>query len=195
MTTKKINQESPENENRLLSSEERAILSQIPTKEAPHSWRAQVILAIDDGATQAEAGRQAGLTKGQVRYWLGKFRKDRTSIFPEELLNQAQQEESDSPQSSAGMLDPGQVAGEEAVQPEMPDGEETAGPGLRPDDWPLYGQLFAKGRRESNGRIHGQRQRQRLNDVYDGRITRANMPLDQKRALSSERRNLSEHSQ
>ncbi len=112
MTTKTINQESPENENRLLSSEERAILSQIPSKEAPHSWRAQALLAIDEGATQAEAGRQAGLTKGQLRYWLGKFRKERTSIFPEELLNQAQQED------------------EEEAPQELLAAEETAGPAV-----------------------------------------------------------------
>jgi hypothetical protein len=109
MTTITNNQESSENEARLLSSEERTILSQIATKEAPDSQRAQALLAIDEGATQAEAGHQAGLTKGQVRYWLGKFRKDGTSIFPEELLNQTQPEDADSPQSS-------------------PDAEETAGP-------------------------------------------------------------------
>ena len=111
MTTKTKNQESPENETRLLSSEERAILSQISTKEPPYSSRAQALLAIDEGTTQVEAGRQAGLTKGQVRYWLGKFRKDGTSIFPEELLNQAQQ-----------------AVGEDEVQQEMPVAEETAGP-------------------------------------------------------------------
>ena len=111
MTTKTKNQESPEKEDRLLSSKERAILSQIATDEPPHSWRAQALLAIDEGATQVEAGRQAGLTKGQVRYWLDKFRKDGTSIFPEELLNQAQQ-----------------AVGEDEVQQEMPVAEETAGP-------------------------------------------------------------------
>jgi hypothetical protein len=31
---------------------------------------------------------QAGLTAEQVRYWLGKFRKDRLSIFPQALLDQ-----------------------------------------------------------------------------------------------------------
>ena len=113
MTTKNENQET---ETRLLSSEERAILSQVATKEAPDSQRAQALLAIDEGASQAEAGHQAGLTKGQVRYWLGKFRKDGTDIFPEELLSQAQPEEADSPQSSA------------KPQQSSPDAEETAGP-------------------------------------------------------------------
>ena len=86
MTTRTKNQETSQKETRLLSSEERATFSQIASKEPPHNSRAQALLAIDEGATQADAGQQAGLTKGQVRYWLGKFRKDGTAIFPEELL-------------------------------------------------------------------------------------------------------------
>ena len=134
MTTGAKNQASPENKNKLLNSEERAILSQIAIKDPPHSWRAQALLAIDGGATQAEAGRQAGSTIGQVRYWLGKFRKERTSIFPEELLNQARQENAVSPQSSAEPIgspevqDLEQSRDEEEVRQELLDAEETAGP-------------------------------------------------------------------
>ena len=131
MTTKNENQET---ETRLLSSKEQAILSQIAAKEAPHSQRAQALLAIDEGATQADAGQQAGLTKGQVRYWLGKFRKDGTDIFPEELLSQTQPEEADSPQSSAEPIaspdtpDLEQADGEEEAQQDLLDTEETTGP-------------------------------------------------------------------
>ena len=107
MTTRTRNEEPPQKESRLLSSEERAIFSQIATNEPPHGSRAQALLAIDEGATQSEAGQQAGLTKGQLRYWLGKFRKDGTAIFPQELLSQAQPEE---------------------AQQELLDVEETAGP-------------------------------------------------------------------
>ena len=107
MTTRSKNEEPPQKESRLLSSEERAIFSQIATNEPPHGSRAQALLAIDEGATQSEAGQQAGLTKGQLRYWLGKFRKDGTAIFPQELLSQAQPEE---------------------AQQELLDVEETAGP-------------------------------------------------------------------
>jgi hypothetical protein len=118
MTAKTEIQKNPEDENRLLSSEEAAILSQIASNEQPHSGRAQALLAIDGGATQAEAGHQAGLTKGQVRYWLGKFRKERMSIFPVELLNQVQQED-DSPQISADTPDLEQAAGEDEIQQEI----------------------------------------------------------------------------
>ena len=81
--------------NRLLSYEERDILGEVATKDPPFSQRAQALLAIDEGTTQAAAGQQAGLTKGQVRYWLTKFRKVRIAIFPEELLDQVQRDEGD----------------------------------------------------------------------------------------------------
>jgi len=134
MTTKTKNQETPQKETRLLSSEERATLGQVATQDPPHSQRAQALLAIDEGATQAAAGQQAGLTKGQVRYWLGKFRKDGTAIFPEELLSQAQPEDADSPPSQAEPIastDKPELAleaGAEETQQELPEAEETAGP-------------------------------------------------------------------
>jgi transposase-like protein len=111
VTAKTINHENLEKEKQLLSSEERAVLSQIATKEPPHSRRAQALLAIDEGTTQTEAGRQAGLTHGQVRYWLIKFRESGMSAFPEELLNQARQD-----------------AGVDEVRPDLPEAEQTAEP-------------------------------------------------------------------
>jgi len=88
--TKTAVEDSPEYETSLLSAEERAILDQIAAQEPPYSQRAQALLAIDQGTTQAEAGRQTGLSRKQVRYWLDKFREVRTATFPEELLNQVQ---------------------------------------------------------------------------------------------------------
>ncbi len=67
----------------LLSPEARAACQRIAAGEAPWSQRAQALLAVDEGATQAEAGQRAGLTQGQVKYWLGKFRRDQLGIFPE----------------------------------------------------------------------------------------------------------------
>ena len=111
MTSKTVKHENKAKEKRLLSSEERAVLSQIANKEPPHSQRAEMLLAIDEGATQAEAGNLAGLTKGQVRYWLTKFRKIGMSSFPEELLNQVRQD-----------------AGVDEVRPDLPEAEQTAEP-------------------------------------------------------------------
>jgi hypothetical protein len=134
MTANTMNHESPKKVKKLLSSEEQAVVSQITTKEPPHSQRAQVLLAINEGATQAEAGIQAGLTKGQVRYWLTKFRRDRIGIFPDEFLIQAKQMEAEPPQSSAKQTalpdvpDLGQPEYEEDSHQELPDVAETAGP-------------------------------------------------------------------
>lgn len=74
---------------KLLSLDERGACEQLAGGEAPHSQRAQALLAIDEGATQAEAGQRAGLTSGQVKYWLGKYRKEGLTIFPEDLVSQA----------------------------------------------------------------------------------------------------------
>jgi hypothetical protein len=112
MTAKTKNQENPKNESRLFNSEERAIFSEVAATDPPYSLRAQALLAIDEGSTQSEASRQAGLTIGQLRYWLRKFRRDGTSIFPEELLIQTEPEEAD----------------EEDARQEMPVAEEPARP-------------------------------------------------------------------
>jgi hypothetical protein len=69
-------------EGKLLSEQERVAFKMISTGNDLHGQRAIALLAIDGGATQAEAGRQAGLTPGQVKYWLGKFRPVRMQIFP-----------------------------------------------------------------------------------------------------------------
>lgn len=90
MPTKTAVEDSPEYETSLLSAQERVILGQIAVQEPPFSQRAQALLAIDQGTTQSEAGRQTGLTRKQVRYWLDKFRQVRIAAFPEELLNQVQ---------------------------------------------------------------------------------------------------------
>ena len=74
---------------KLLSLDERGACEQLAGGEAPHNQRALALLAIDEGATQAEAGQRAGLTSGQVKYWLGKFRKEGLTIFPEDLVSQA----------------------------------------------------------------------------------------------------------
>jgi hypothetical protein len=71
----------------LLTSTEREALKMIAAGNDLHGQRASALLAIDSGATQEQAGQQAGLTKGQVKYWLGKFRQVRMAIFPEQVPN------------------------------------------------------------------------------------------------------------
>lgn len=73
-------------EGRLLSDQEREAFKMISTGNDLHGQRAIALLAIDDGATQAQAAQRSGLTAGQVKYWLGKFRQVRMEIFPEQIL-------------------------------------------------------------------------------------------------------------
>lgn len=73
-------------EDRLLSDQEREAFKMISTGNDLHGQRAIALLAIDEGATQAQAAQQSGLTPGQVKYWLGKFRQVRMEIFPEQVL-------------------------------------------------------------------------------------------------------------
>ena len=77
-----------ESAGKLLSAQEREVFTRISTGVAPHSLRAQALLAIDEGATQAVAGEGAGLTSGQVQYWLAKFRKEGLAMFPEDALGE-----------------------------------------------------------------------------------------------------------
>jgi hypothetical protein len=134
MTAETNSKTDPSSESKLLSPEERAILSQIAAQDPPFSQRAQALLTIDQGATQSAAGQEAGLSLGQVRYWLGKFRKGRLSIFPAEMLQPAQKEEIAAPQDKAKPLpvpdtpDPEPVVIEEEVEQEMVEIKETTVP-------------------------------------------------------------------
>ena len=77
-----------ERKEQLLTPHERVICQQMATREAPHSQRAAALIALDEGATWAKAGEHAGLSKGQLGYWLTKFRQQRLNIFPDDLLNE-----------------------------------------------------------------------------------------------------------
>ena len=66
---------SPQTEDKLLTPKEREALRMISAGKDTHSQRATALLAIDGGATQAQAAEQTGLTRGQVKYWLAKFRQ------------------------------------------------------------------------------------------------------------------------
>lgn len=67
----------------LLSAAERAALEQLAQEvdAGLEGQRAQALLAIDAGQTQAEAAAAAGLSTGQLSYFLGKFREDRLGAF------------------------------------------------------------------------------------------------------------------
>jgi hypothetical protein len=116
MKTEELTQqrlEQKQTAGKLLSPEERGVCKQLAAGEAPWSQRAQALLALDEGATQAQAGSQAGLSLGQVRYWLGRYRKDGLSIVPEAELSQTQPEPAQETEASP------QAVGENAAATEM----------------------------------------------------------------------------
>ncbi len=55
--------------------------------------RAAALLALDEGIAQAEAADRAGLTIGQMRYLLTRFRQKRLAMFSDELLGKKQAQE------------------------------------------------------------------------------------------------------
>lgn len=72
--------------NTLLNQEQRTICQDIAAKKSGiDSQRAEALLAIDSGETQAKAAEISGLTAGQVRYLITNFKKKGLEIFPEEL--------------------------------------------------------------------------------------------------------------
>jgi hypothetical protein len=76
----------------LLTSHEREICQILASGKSLDNKRAKALLALDEGTTQEQAAQQAGLTRSQVKYWLGKFRGERLKAFPEEILTKAQVE-------------------------------------------------------------------------------------------------------
>lgn len=70
----------------MITAEESLVLEAIAQSVIPYSQRAQALLAVDAGSTVVQAAGVAGLKDTQVRYWMGRFRKTRLQIFPQELL-------------------------------------------------------------------------------------------------------------
>jgi transposase len=108
----------------LLDDEQRAVCEQLAGAEAPHGQRAQALLALDEGANQDGAADCSGMTKNQVKYWLGRFRKNGLGIFPEDLVDQARSEMVPSP---AGVLldDEQRIVCERLASGEEPHGQRA----------------------------------------------------------------------
>ena len=94
----------------LLEPQERAGCQQLAAGDPPHSQRAQALLALDQGASQAEAARSSGLSAGQVRYWLGRFRQRRMEIFPADALEPGPTAAAASPAEAATPSEPAKKA-------------------------------------------------------------------------------------
>jgi len=101
----------------LLTPQERIDCQNITAGKLLDSQRAKALLALDEGATQAQAAQLTGLTRNQVKYWLGKFRRERLDAFPEATFPVAQAK----PQASKVEQGPDEVVpAVESAQEEQP---------------------------------------------------------------------------
>lgn len=80
------------NSEKLLTAEERDACQKVAASGAGlASQRATALLAINQGATRAQAFEQTGLTSGQIGYLLRAFRQKRLALFPDAESDEAQQ--------------------------------------------------------------------------------------------------------
>jgi hypothetical protein len=68
----------------LLSSTQRTFCQARAEQPAPEGPRARALLALDQGSTQQQAADQSGLSLGQVRYCLRRFRTVALEMFDAE---------------------------------------------------------------------------------------------------------------
>lgn len=71
-----------------ITETESLVLEAMAQTDAPHSQRAQALLAVDAGSTVEQAAQVANLKVTQVRYWIGRFRNGRLEVFPESLIDE-----------------------------------------------------------------------------------------------------------
>ena len=71
------------------------------------SQRAQALLLLDDGHTQAKSCELSSLTLGQLRYLLRLFKTKGMDLFPEELFPQTEEKEiEETPLPTAEVAEP-----------------------------------------------------------------------------------------
>lgn len=76
-----------EDDGALMTAGERAVHEAHASGEGASARRAQALLALDRGLSQAEAGRVAGLSDRRVRYWLARYRVEGAGIYDDEAVD------------------------------------------------------------------------------------------------------------
>jgi len=71
---------------KLLISDEFEICQRIAARDDLHGQRALALLALDEGVTQPEASQRTGLSVGQIKYGVSRFRRERLRMFPQSAL-------------------------------------------------------------------------------------------------------------
>ena len=115
----------------LLSPQERVLHEDEARKAGARVRRALALLALDDGLTQVEAGRRAGLSDRRVRYWLSRYRGEGVAIYGVAAAPVT------TPADAAALGETGADTGAEALAPDGPEADTpvvTPGPQKkRPD--------------------------------------------------------------
>jgi CHAD domain-containing protein len=73
----------------LMTPQQRAVCLEIAKRDDLYGRRAQGLLALHNGATQAEAAERAGRSTRTVRRWLTSFTKEHLGAFPDRVLEEA----------------------------------------------------------------------------------------------------------
>lgn len=81
--------EGGRSDDRLLTARDHALCQKIAARDDLYGRRARALLALDEGATQVEAGKRAGRSDRAVRHWLVAFRRERMNVFPARVLTEA----------------------------------------------------------------------------------------------------------
>ena len=73
----------------LLTPDEREVCGRMATRDDLHGRRARALLALDEGATQEQAGLRADMSPRRVRHWLAEFRRRHLGVFRQRILDDA----------------------------------------------------------------------------------------------------------
>jgi CHAD domain-containing protein len=124
-----------QDQGQLLTPRQRAVCLQVAARDDMYGRRARALLALDEGATQEEAGRQADMSERRVRYWLAAFRERQLEILPPRVLAEVV-EPVPSPRTEAPPVHA--KIGTQAARAAEPEQEQAAPqsrqPGLEADD-------------------------------------------------------------
>jgi CHAD domain-containing protein len=122
-------------EGEVLSPRQRAVCLQAAARTDMYGRRARALLALDQGATQEEAGVSAGLSERRVRYWLAAFRERQLDILPPHILAEAMGETGPpgaEPQQASGVR-VAETTSHTGIEAEPPPAQSRH-PGLDADD-------------------------------------------------------------
>lgn len=74
----------------LLSPDHQIVCAKLSRLNAPDvSQRAAALILLDQGTTQAETAEQSGLSIGQIRYLVKRFKEKGMEMFPADVLKKA----------------------------------------------------------------------------------------------------------